>query len=162
MQTTDQADTIIKFNDLLRGELSAIESYSRAIEGIHEKNMISILEEAHNCHVLRANTLNGRVRELSAEPATSSGAWGALARFVEGGAQMFGDWATIAVLEEGEDHGLELYTSLSDDDNLEVKTLARVFLPKQESTHRIMRDLKISISETNAKAASHRSKWRAS
>jgi uncharacterized protein (TIGR02284 family) len=145
MQMTQQADTAVKLNDLLRGELSAIESYNQAIKHLNQLNMMPILEEAHNCHVERANTLSKKVRDLGGQPVESSGVWGALAKILESGAHLFGDKATITVLEEGEDHGLEQYTTLCSDSNLEVRSIVRQFLPKQELTHSIMRDLKRSF-----------------
>jgi demethoxyubiquinone hydroxylase (CLK1/Coq7/Cat5 family) len=145
MQMTKE-ETTTTLNEVLRGELSAIETYCQAIENIREPNIIAILEEAHNCHVMRANLLSDKVRELGAEAAVSSGVWGALAKLIESGAQIFGDRATIAILEEGEDHGLEQYTALCSDTNPEIRNLGREFLPKQEGTHSIMKDLKLSLS----------------
>ncbi|MBS1993879.1 MAG: DUF2383 domain-containing protein [Cyanobacteria bacterium SZAS LIN-3] len=144
MQMT-QEETATKLSDLLRGELSAVETYSQAIDKMHQANLISILQEAHNCHAARANIITGKMRELGIEPPMSSGVWGAFARLMENSAQLFGDRATIAVLEEGEDHGLGLYKAHYADNDPVVKKLVREFLPKQEGTHRIMQDLKISL-----------------
>jgi len=144
MQTTNE-NAAAKLNDLLRGELSAVETYSLAIEHIREGNIAAILQEAHNCHAERANSLSTRLRTLGAEPATSSGIWGAFAKILESGAQIFGDKATIAMLEEGEDHGLAQYKALSQDRDPDISPLVKDFLPRQQSTYNIMKDLKVSL-----------------
>jgi len=144
MQMIDEA-TATKLANLLRGELSAVEAYSQAIEKLREPRLVSILQEAHNCHAMRANKLHTKLEELGQEVELSSGAWGAFTRLIESGAQLLGDAATIAVLEEGEDHGLSQYKSLFGDTDPTLKQMVREFLPLQEGTHRIMHDLKVSL-----------------
>ena len=38
-----------------------------------------------------------------------SGAWGAFAKLVQGGADLLGDASAVSALEEGEDHGIKTY-----------------------------------------------------
>jgi len=144
MQMIDEA-AATKLADLLRGELSAVEAYSQAIEKLREPRLVAILQEAHNCHAMRANKLHTKLTELGHEVELSSGAWGSFTKFIESGAQMLGDAATVAVLEEGEDHGLKQYKSLYGETDPTIKQLVREFLPKQEGTHRILHDLKVSL-----------------
>jgi len=144
MQMIDEA-TATKLADLMRGELVAVEAYSQAIQKLREPRLVAILQEAHNCHAMRANKLHTKMEELGLTVDLSTGARGAFVKLVESGAQLLGDAATIAVLEEGEDHGLHQYKSLYGDNDQTLKHLVREFLPLQEGTHRIMHDLKVSL-----------------
>jgi demethoxyubiquinone hydroxylase (CLK1/Coq7/Cat5 family) len=133
-------------NGFLRGEISAVETYRQAIEKLGSSANRAQLEGCQSSHQQRVMKLRDQVARLGGEPATESGAWGAFARLVEGGAKAFGERAALAALEEGEDHGLKLYRN--DLDKLDA--MARVFvetdlLPAQEETHRSMSTLKHSF-----------------
>jgi uncharacterized protein (TIGR02284 family) len=131
-----------KLNTMLKGELSALETYRQALEKVQETNVRSTLKECHMCHSGRVDTLVQKIVELGGKPAENSGAWGALAKMLEGGAAAFGDKSAVSMLEEGEDKGLDDYKKLMSDDNFEVKNVAAALLPKQEGTHAKMSALK--------------------
>ncbi len=136
------AHTAYKLNVILKGEISAVETYRQALEKITDPAIAKDLECAKTCHSGRVAELVSKIQEAGGEPAQSSGAWGAFAKLVEGGAKIAGDKATIAVLEEGEDKGLADYKKLLEDSDPAVKMAAKELLSKQEGTHQIMRDLK--------------------
>lgn len=141
--TGDVEKTIDALNKLLRGELSAIETYEQALGRLGGSELARELEECKRSHEERAEMLRQQVVRLGGEPSESSGAWGGFARLVEGGAKVFGDKAAIAALEEGEDHGLRLYRDEMDDLEASARDLvARSLLPEQERTHRAMSTLK--------------------
>src|SRR5437763_16680602 len=96
-------------NELLRGEISAVETYRQAIEKLGGSATRRQLEDCRRSHEGRVAKLRDHVARLGGEPAKESGAWGAFARLFEGGAKVFGERAAVAALEEGEDHGLKLY-----------------------------------------------------
>jgi uncharacterized protein (TIGR02284 family) len=131
-----------KLNSLLQGELSAVETYRQALEKVQDAKVKSTLKECHMCHSGRVDTLVEKIVEIGGKPAENSGAWGAFAKMMEGGATAFGDKAAIAVLEEGEDKGLSDYKKLLEDSSTDVKSIASSLLPKQEGTHEKMRELK--------------------
>src|SRR5437868_10241429 len=95
-----------ELNKLLRGELSAVETYQMALDKL-EKDSSARFEVETNMasHQNRAMMLRDAILAIGGEPAKGSGPWGIVAKAVEGGAQLFGEKAAIAALEEGEDHG---------------------------------------------------------
>jgi uncharacterized protein (TIGR02284 family) len=142
MADTDNK-TIDKLNSLLRGEISAVETYKQAVEKIDEPGVRNMLEENQGMHGMRAQRLRQRIEQLGGKPSESSGVWGALAKTVEGAATITGDTNAINMLEEGEDRGLEDYrTSLNDVDSETAMMIQSELLPGQERTHAVMRSLK--------------------
>lgn len=148
MQTnSNRTDTVDKLNSFLRGELSAAESYREALSKLPSATSRSTLEECARSHQERVSLLRQEVRRLGGEPAESSGAWGTFAKLVTNGAQVFGEKAAIAALEEGEDHGRNDYQRDLDELNAEARTfIERQVLPEQLRTHRAMSTLKKSLS----------------
>jgi len=146
MADTNQK-TVDTLNEFLRGEVSAVETYRQALEKLSGSSHRIQLEEGRRSHELRVVKLQEQIRRLGGEPSQGSGAWGAFARLVEGGAKVFGEASAIAALEEGEDRGLKLYRG----DLTDLEPASRLFvqsdlLPAQEQTHRTMSTLKKTIS----------------
>jgi demethoxyubiquinone hydroxylase (CLK1/Coq7/Cat5 family) len=130
-------------NELLRGEISAVETYRMALEKLTESPVRGELEECRRSHEMRVEKLRHEVVRLGGRPDESSGAWGAFAKLVEGSAKAFGEKAAIAALEEGEDHGLRLYKGDLDKLDPASRTLVETdVLPAQEQTHRSLSTLK--------------------
>ena len=137
---TNSVDTL---NELLRGEISAVETYRQALEKLTNSPRRAELEDCRRSHEQRVRKLREQVVRMGGRPDESSGAWGAFAKLVAGGAKAFGEKAAIAALEEGEDHGLRLYKG--DIDKLDPASRALVetdVLPAQERTHRSLSTLK--------------------
>lgn len=145
-------DSVDQLNSLLRGEISAVETYRMALDkldrGSHARGE---LETCIRSHEERVNVLRDKVRQLGGTPATSSGPWGVFARLVEGGARALGDKAAIAALEEGEDHGLKDYRSALDKLDPEGRQLVLSrLLPAQEDTHARMSAFKRRLGSSGA------------
>lgn len=137
---TNPVDTL---NELLRGEISAVETYRQALEKLTSSPARAQLEDCCRSHEGRVQKLRAEVVRLGGNPDEKSGAWGTFAKLVEGGAKAFGEKAAIAALEEGEDHGLRLYR----DDIAKLDASSRALieqdvLPAQERTHRALSTLK--------------------
>lgn len=140
------AESHERLNALLRGEMSAVETYGQVIEKAETEKLKSALLECQIDHVKRVKLLKNRITELGGIPAEDSGAWGTFARLVEGSAAVFGERAAIDVLEEGEEHGLESYRNeMPKLDEADFRLVETQLLPAQEVTHRIVRDLKHAI-----------------
>jgi hypothetical protein len=105
-------EAIDKLNELLRGERSAVETYDLALQHVTSAELLSALRELRDSHERRVVLLRDRLQASDAEPAETSGAWGAFARLVQRGADLFGDKTAVAALEEGEDRGLARYTEV--------------------------------------------------
>ncbi len=121
-------------NALLRGELSAIETYDQVIDKFGQIGDESPLEAIRADHVANAESLRELVGDCGEEPATSSGVWGTFATTVEGAATLLGESPALAVLQQGEEHGIRQYEKALEDEDLseDVKTLIRdTLLPTQ-------------------------------
>jgi uncharacterized protein (TIGR02284 family) len=139
-------ETCDALNSLLRGELSAVETYDQAIKKLGGTSCAQQLQECRRSHSERVEMLRQRIVQVGGEPSDGSGPWGAFAKLVEGGAKVFGEKAAIAALEEGEDHGLKQYRR--DMEKLDASTRAMVeqsLWPEQERTHRVLSSLKHSL-----------------
>ena len=107
--TADKA--IDQLNSMLRGEISAVETYtqaSRKIEG-ERAGDASLLREIEQEHGRNAQLIREEVKRLGGEADNASGAWGVWAKAVESIATLLGDAATLKALKEGEEHGLRDY-----------------------------------------------------
>jgi uncharacterized protein (TIGR02284 family) len=142
-----EKQAISQLNSFLRGEISAVETYRQALNHIKDNGQQSTLERCRRSHEDRVRVLSAEVRRLGGEPAQGSGVWGAFAKLVEGGAQVFGEKAAIAVLEEGEDHGRDDYYRDIDKLNPAVRQFVELnVLPEQERTHLALKSLKETMS----------------
>ena len=130
-------------NSFLRGEISAVETYRQALEKLNHSASRTQLLDCHLSHEQRVAKLRAQVEKLGGQPSADSGAWGAFARLVEGGAKVFGEKAAISAIEEGEDHGLKLYRDEIGKLDQESRRLVETdLLPAQERTHHTMSSIK--------------------
>lgn len=96
-------------NKLLRGELAAVETYSQAIEKFDTEVERTALETIRADHQNSVNELRRHLTDMGAVPDESSGAWGNFAGALEGSAKLLGESPALAVLEQGEKHGISEY-----------------------------------------------------
>ena len=107
-ETTD----LEALNVLLRGELSAAETYASAIEKFADQPLVLELKRIHNEHLESAGLLRDRIRAHEGEPAVSSGVWGGFAAAITNTAKIFGVKALLVVLRQGEEHGISEYQKI--------------------------------------------------
>lgn len=135
-QSGEKRMTIL--NSLLRGELSAVETYDQAIRQLAAER-IPELAENRDCHAGRVDALRREITGLGGEAARSSGAWGGFTMLIEKGAALAGRSAILATLEEGEDRGLVDYRKARDELDASARTsIDTVLLPAQKRTHERM------------------------
>ena len=103
--TEKTAERIAVFDSLLRGELSAVETYRQA----YEKFPLPALKELLASHGDSAVRIRQHIERNGGEGSKSSGPWGAFAKLVEGTAKVLGEAAAFKALKEGEEHGLKEY-----------------------------------------------------
>jgi uncharacterized protein (TIGR02284 family) len=131
-------DAVRQLNSLLRGEISASETYRMAIDKVADSDQItmdnvSILREIESEHDQAAQELRQRITQLGGRPSDSSGAWGAWAKTVQGTMNLFGDTTALKGLKEGEEHGLKDYEeALSDVDSGSRQLIAAQLIPRQQ------------------------------
>lgn len=96
-------------NKLLRGELSAIETYTLAVSSFSTDRDAGQLRHILAVHEDNASRLRQHIAEMGGESSLSSGVWGGFAKALETGALAFGASPALAVLKEGEELGVREY-----------------------------------------------------
>lgn len=132
-KTTDRA--VERLNSLLRGEISAAETYNMAIEmmGRESAEEAAQLRAIAQEHGENAQRLREEIRNRGGEADNASGAWGAYAKTIEGAASLFGDASALKALKEGEEHGLKDYRDALDSvDRAARRLISESLIPAQE------------------------------
>src|SRR5437868_4001705 len=134
MNTSGNCDVL---NRLLRGELSATETYQQALAKAGQEPRAAELRRIHDEHRTAANELRQHIHQHGGKPEQGSGAWGAWAKTVEGTAKLFGNAAAVKALKEGEEHGVKDYEDALNDASLpaDCKDLIRNRLLPQTRSH---------------------------
>lgn len=136
MQPTTTAIDISQLNSLLRGEMSALETYRQAREKVGETGFgAEEMRQLQIEHRDAADSLWHHIEQHGGSPSEGSGAWGTFAKAVEGVAKIFGDTAALKALKEGEEHGLKDYQAALEDKNLpaDCQALIRGLMEKQRA-----------------------------
>ncbi|MBC7659290.1 MAG: DUF2383 domain-containing protein [Chitinophagaceae bacterium] len=130
-------DNLEPLNRLLRGELSAVETYQQALESVSEQQAVVELERISMEHSQAVSLLREEIRHFGGVADESSGAWGLWAQAVEGTAKVFGTTAALKALKEGEEHGLKEYQAIMNDPDLmpELKSLLTERLQLRQKEH---------------------------
>ena len=117
MVETMTRTVVDQLNSLLRGEISAAETYRIAIEKAEagRATELASLREISREHGEHAQKLRDEIHRLGGSADDSSGAWGAWAKTVAGVSSLFGDDSALKALKEGEEHGLKDYQDAVDD-----------------------------------------------
>lgn len=122
---------------LVRGELSAVETYRQALEKIGDESGGSELRRIENEHEEAVSLLQEHMTQLGVEPPADSGLWGSFAKAVEGSAKVLGNKAAIKALKEGEEHGIKDYEAALEDETVdpEIKELISANLLPRTRAH---------------------------
>ncbi|BDS06801.1 hypothetical protein NT6N_18410 [Oceaniferula spumae] len=136
MNTTPQynEDCIKECNSLLRGELSAVETYEQAIDKFGHEGQGMPLRRIKEEHQASVRDLKDSITAMGGIPDDESGAWGTFATAVQGAANLFGDNSAVAALKQGEKHGENEYEEALEKDcimpscrsQIQTKLLPRV------------------------------------
>lgn len=138
-------DTIIShLNNLLRGEISAVETYNQAIKHLTNQRTDDLVAN-RDCHSKRVDLLTRSILDHGGVPDTTSGLWGSFAKLVEKGAALISTKTVISALEEGEDRGVAQYRLPGDLDPSAIQLIETVLLSRQLETHERMRIRKLSM-----------------
>jgi hypothetical protein len=146
-QQTTHSAAVERLSSFCRGEMSAVETYTEALTSGTLTRFGERLRQCQSSHQTRVDLLRAQIGMLGGEPPMSSGVWGTFAKAIEKAASAAGEKAALAILEEGEDHGLNLYrTQTADLDTASNILVNQRLLPLQLETHRIVVDLKHHLS----------------
>jgi uncharacterized protein (TIGR02284 family) len=135
MAQTMTGTAVDQLNSLLRGEISAAETYRIAIDkGEGDRaTELSSLREISREHGENAQKLRDEIRRIGGEADDSSGAWGTWAKTVQGVSSLFGDASALKALKEGEEHGLKGYQDAVDDVDASCRELiVETMIPAQQ------------------------------
>jgi len=132
--------TIDHLNALVRGELSAVETYGQAIAAL-ASNPIPELDLNCNCHARRVRELSDLITELGGAAETTSGFWGAISVAVTEGATVLGRHAILTVLVKGEEQGLTDYRAAAGKvDERSRQLIEQELIPSQQRVYdRVLR-----------------------
>jgi uncharacterized protein (TIGR02284 family) len=124
-------------NSLLRGEMSAIETYRQAIEKLGDVHdpLVEELRAMQRDHRDASEVLWKHVEQHGGKPSEGSGPWGAFAKAIEGTAKLLGNTSALKALKEGEEHGLKDYEDALNDHDLpaDCQALIRGLIPRQRA-----------------------------
>ena len=136
MQTHDPSGaTPETLKHLLRGEISAAQSYERALEKVNGCPEGARLRQIFADHSQAVGLLRDMLSRYPGEMPTTSGAWGSFADAVQATANVLGDTAALRVLKEGEEHGIREYQRVLHDPNVaeDAKAMSRSLLERCRS-----------------------------
>ena len=136
----EEADAAVRqLNSLLRGELSAVETYQMAIHKIassdnpHVASDPEMLREMLDEHGRAAELLRQRIESLGGEASDSSGAWGTFAAGVQATRDLLGDSSALKGLKDGEQHGLKDYEdAVGEVDDASAAIIRSQLIPAQQ------------------------------
>lgn len=132
----DEKNDLQHLNALLKGELTAVDSYLKAVRNVKDKRIADMLETNFASHRVRVYKLSTAISDSGHKPETEPGSWQSLAKMMMKGAAGLGDASILTALEEGEDALLSEYEwrllSMKGDSRLLVK---QDLMPEHQSTH---------------------------
>ncbi len=123
----NHSKTVELESKLLRGEISAVETYRQALEKFDGEPETAILSDIIADHEEAVAILSEHLAGHGGDLETSSGVWGGFAKAVEGTARIFGESASLLALLEGEKIGISDYESAlgNPDADERIKTIIR-------------------------------------
>lgn len=124
-------------NSLLRGEISAVETYDEALAKFTAEAIATDLQRIRDEHQRAVVALRDRVAAFGGTPAHGSGGWGGFASAVTEAAKLLGPATTLSALKQGEEHGINRYETALGNDGVDAdcKTLIRSDLLPKCRTH---------------------------
>ena len=146
-ESAARAQGIDRLESFCRNEMSAVQTYAKAIASPSLRQVSDILQSCHASHEERASALADRILEMGGRVPNSMGVWGSLLPLLEGAAAALSAKMAVAVLEEGEDRCLKEYReNLSKLDPDTRNFIDQHVLPGQTRTHQAISSLKQSMS----------------
>ncbi len=124
-----------QLDDLIRGEMTAIKTYSQVLEKVKDPAEMKQLTAIKQDHVNAVATLKRYATKDVLEDTTSTGPWGTFTEAFTGAAKMMGNTTAVKALTQGEEHGVTEYKEALADDNITPdlkKVIKATLLPKQE------------------------------
>jgi len=134
-------------NSLLRGEVSAVETYDQAIEKFTnplQSEVLTVLAHIRDEHILIVNWLRQRITSQGGDPVEGSGVWGSFTQAITSTAKLLGPQTALAALKQGELIGFENFQKTLADSVLPSDyhaTLTQEFIQKSQQHVAALDDL---------------------
>lgn len=144
MKSTVNNECIDVCNELLRSELSAVETYGQTIKKFEADPAAASLGAIRGEHEQAAALLRENVLAMGGQPSTDTGAWGTFVSTAQGVAKVFGESAALKNLRDREEHALKEYNDAlaNADVMLECKEMIRrELLPRTERHIAVLKGL---------------------
>jgi demethoxyubiquinone hydroxylase (CLK1/Coq7/Cat5 family) len=141
-----RAQGVDRLESFCRGEMSAVQTYAKAISSPSLRQVSDILQSCHASHEERAAALADRILEMGGRVPESMGVWRSLLPLLEGAAAAISAKMAVTVLEEGEDRLLKDYREHLSRLDLQTRSFVnQQVLPAQIRTHQAISSLKHSM-----------------
>ena len=105
-------------NTLLRGEMGAVETYTRALGHFADPFVIADLQKIRDEHSRAVRELRDRVIRFGGHPSERAGEWGSATAAVATAAKAVGPAAVLASLRQGEEATVGEYTAALENDDI--------------------------------------------
>lgn len=121
-----------KFDDILEGELSAVEAYKQAKEQFSmplKKRIDQLCKDHKEAFRFWKDVSN----KTNFDKKVGSGVWGKVVEGFVGTAKLMGETPTIKVLKKGEEHGLRQYKEMLRREDIPHKykdKIKKIFIPQ--------------------------------
>ena len=113
-------------DEILRGEISALEAYEQVISEITDASEINRLKKHMADHEDAIRFWKHQAKVNGTIPNIDSGIWGNVVEAFVGVSKLAGEDTALMALKKGEEHGLELYEKLLLSDKLSVNQKRKI------------------------------------
>jgi hypothetical protein len=120
--------------EIIKGELSAIEAYKKVMTKDLDSKVHSDLEIFLIDHRNSLDYWDVQLRELGIEPDNDAGTWGRFVNVLTKASSAIGETSLLMVIREGEEHGLNLYKKMEHSEyltNSQRERISNVYIPRQ-------------------------------
>ena len=125
-EAADKAKVVRTLNWLLRGEISASQTYGLAIPQVADRPQdVEVLRAIAREHDAAVESIRAAIKEAGGKPDDGATAWPGVVRSVTGPGKIFVEAAALKALKDAEEHGLNNYRTALDQLNAEAGTLIR-------------------------------------
>ncbi len=137
--TTPPSTTRVHSQDLdeiLRGEISAVEAYRQVEEKVEGDSEAYRLREFRNDHAEAVRYWTEQSNSEQRDPEESSRVWGTVVEAFVGISKLIGEETALRALKKGEEHGLSNYKAMLESKgltNAQKMEIRRTFIPRQEA-----------------------------
>ncbi len=123
-------------DEILRGEISAVEAYEQVEEKVRKDPEVYRLREFRNDHAQAVRYWTEQSSSSGMKPEESSSIWGTAVEAFVGLSKLVGEETALRALKKGEEHGLSNYKSMLESEgltNAQKTEIRNRFIPRQEA-----------------------------